>query len=474
MKNNRYFLFAAAILVLASCVKEAPLTNTPQNDEQAEATITFKASMPETKAVMGVNDDNQPQVFWENGDQITIYSEGVAVNSKETGFVFTTSLTDNATSATFSYTGTGFDTGDYMAIYPASTEARQANFTGEGDIYKMAAVDVPNTQKLVAGSFDKSAAVMTAFAPEGSTALSFKNAVALLKFQVSDANVKYGSIVVNSADHISGRFRADLSTTEPYEPVLSPYNAGGVIQYNFVDFSLGGSALATGTDYYVAVRPTALTSGLKIYLDGILVKSFTAAQVAELKRNKIYNLGTLAVPAAPAEKVLNFDFTCAPLDGWPTTADTRTTKGLECVYPLYGTNYSLVLSDLKNAKSPNIYWSESSTASYCYRIVFAAQLRYLGLPAIPGWKLSHVICSSAQLNSSTGSTKAKVGIVSNVVDQASDPTYVTGGELRTWAAGNKHERYDYALSGTAANTMYYLFASVKGALAYVSATYVPE
>lgn len=474
MKHRRYFLFAAAVAALLACEK----VDTPADDspEKADGSVAFKAVIGSdnvSKAVLELNGSSKPQTFWENGDQITVYSGNGDSGSKE-GCNFSTSLVSNSTSAEFTYTGEGWTSGTgYLAIYPAATAARTVNFTGDGDIYKMAAVDVPSSQTLVAGGFDKSAAVLTAYST-GST-LNFKNAVALLKFQVSDAGIVAGKIIVDDDDKISGRFRADLGTTSPYEPTLNDYSVTGVVQYNFVDFSLGGSALAVGTDYYVAVRPTVLTSGFKVYLNGNLVKSFTSSQVGELVRNKIYNLGTLTIPASPAEKVLDFDFTCAPLDGWPTAANaaTRADGGMQCTYPLYGTDYTLVLADPSGATGSNIFWSNNSTASYGYRLAFAAQYRYLGLPAIPGWKLTHVTCVSSQLNAGAKSTKPKVGVVAGIVGASETPEVVTGGDEQTWAAGNYHQAYHYPLSGTSVNTMYYLYASVKGALASVSATYVP-
>ena len=69
------------------------------------------------------------------------------------------------------------------------------------------------------------------------------------------------------------------------------------------EFTIDGSTpLSAGTDYYVAVRPTTLTSELRVYLNGNLVKTINNSQLAALQRNKVYNLGTLSsgTPAATA------------------------------------------------------------------------------------------------------------------------------------------------------------------------------
>jgi hypothetical protein len=345
--------------------------------------------------------------------------------------------------------------------------------------YRVAAVDIPKSQTLVAGTVDRKACPLVAFAPQGSTDLEFKNAAALLKFRVSESNIVAGRIVVDAADAISGRFRADVDVTT-FIPTLVTYV--GQTYYNYIDFSLSGNtALSSGTDYYVAIRPTELTSDLKVYLNGNLVKVINKSQFSEIKRNKIYNLGTLTTPATPLEKVLFFDFTVDqssvdPNSSWPTAkgkAATNQTGGLLRPYILYGVQYQFTLADCSGAKGQQIFWSHTNT--YGHRIVFNAAERYFGTPAIEGYKLIKITATSSRLDNTDDSAtlEPRIGIVSNIVASKGTPTYVTGGDLQTWAAGNNHEAYDYNLSGTAGNTVYYLYAYVKGAVQTLTLTYVP-
>lgn len=479
MKQNSLFFFVAAVASMVACEK-LDIVEKASNEiiQDGVRTVVFKAVMggesatPGSKAVIDLNDGGKPQNFWEDGDEITVYTQADGDSGKPSGYTFSTTLLSNSTSATFTYTGEGCSSGNYLAIYPASGK-RDVNFTGTGDIYKMAQVDVPSSQTLVAGSFDRSTMVMTAYAPEGSTTLNFKNAVALIKFRVSDSDVVSGKFVVDDADAISGRFRADLSTVAPYDPVLTDY---GQATHSFVDFTIDGSTpFSTGTDYYVAVRPTTLTSVFKVYLNGKLVKSLPVAKLAEFARNKIYNLGTLSVPSSPVEKILDFNFNITPQEGWPTSENsaTRADGGMACTYVLGGSNYGFVLADPKSAGGSKIYWSTNATASYGYRIVFVAEKRYMGLPAISGYKLTHITCVSTQLNDGAASTAPKMGVVTGIVTASETPEYVTGGDVKTWAKGNNHNSYDYSLSGTSDNTMYYLYATVKGAIRSVSLTYEP-
>ncbi len=465
MKSMRFFVYAAAALSLAACAKGELAGTGPR-------TITFHASMveedlPPTLAVMGTSGNNKPQVFWEDGDQITVYTSADGASGSQRGYEFSASLTGNAASADFTYTGEGCASGNYLAIYPVATAARTVNFTGDGDIYRIAAVDVPSSQTLVAGSFDRSAAVAVAYAPQGSTGLNFKNAVALIKFRVADSNIKGGSIIVDGADAISGRFRADLSTTEPYIPTLSTYDASGVTRHNFVSFTIDGSTcLSTGTDYYVAVRPTSLTSGLKVYLNGNWVKTISAT---EIMRNKVYNLGVLSVPNTPVEKGLAFDFTVEPFDGWPNAQRSPNPGATSCVYPLHGTDYTFVLADCGGASAANTFWAITAPIN---RLALAAVYRYFGLPAIEGYKLVKVTCTNVLLNSSSATTAPVIGITKSISASAAHPAeseYVA--PVQTWNK-NGHETHTYTPE-CEANTVYYVYAKAKGAFTGLTLTYEP-
>lgn len=470
MKHDRLFLFAAAVAALLACEKiDTPADDSP---EKADGSVAFKAVIGSdnvSKAVLELNGSSKPQTFWENGDQITVYS-GNGDSGSKAGCNFSTSLVSNSTSAEFTYNGEGWASGTgYLAIYPAATEARSVNFTGDGDVYKMAAVDVPFSQTLVAGGFDKSAAVLTAYST-GST-LNFKNAVALIKFQVADSNIKGGRIVVDDVDAISGRFRADLSTSAPYLPVLTKYSQPA---YNYIDFSIDGSTnLSTGTDYYVAVRPTDLTSGVKVYLNGNLVKSISSGDLASFDRNKIYNLGTLTVPAKPAEKSYYFDFTIQPPTGgnaaWPTNTTAASYPhvegGVEYFYSLYGTNYSFILADCGEATNiaAQLFWHTDTAA-----LVFNAQKRYLGFPAVPGYKLTRVVCFNK-----SGTTTASFEVVKSISPNTNHPesTEIVAAS-QVWAT--KSINYTYELTGTEAGTRYYLYCLVKGSIGSITLTYEPD
>ena len=275
-------------------------------------------------------------------------------------------------------------------------------------------------------------------------------------------------VVANEA--ISGRFRADLSTTSPYEPTLTDY---GQTTYDNVEFSIDGStSLSTGTDYYIAVRPTELDTDLKVYLNGYLVKTVAKASLASIARNKIYNLGTLS-KASAAEIVLHFDFTGTPpavVPAWPTdvTKDSypHVDGGIERVYPLYGTAYSFILADCGNATNTSavLYWDTSAK-----RLAFNAQKRYLGFPIISGYKIKSVVCVDK-----TSSGTPEFAIVKSISANTSHPA---ASEIvcakQSWSERNVEYTYDMPIDADAA-IRYYLYAYVKGSIASITLTYEPE
>ncbi|MBR0300919.1 MAG: hypothetical protein IJQ93_11465 [Bacteroidales bacterium] len=458
MKTYRLILAAAALAAMAACSK----TEVQKDNSKV---FSFQATMEETpapgsKATIGTNTNGKPQTYWEDRDQITVYTSADKADGvlKTAGYTFSTALSDNSLSATFSYSGSDFTEGNCMAIYPASSAVRDVNFTGDGNTYRMAQVTVPASQTLVAGSFDRSAAIASAFAAEGSTALEFKNNVALLKFRVSNNDNHVGRIESGYGDLIAGVCRVDIDQST-LEPTLTARTC-----VTHVDFSTGDTTpLSVGTDYYVAVRPAALTDDLKIYFDGHLVKTVSKASVPEstLKRNTVYNLGTLAKDGdSPLELV--FDFTETTLDGWPTAATAETMTGLECSYPLYGNNYSFILQDVGGASTGAIRWVGDN------RLILNAK-RYLGLPAIEGYKLTKV---SAYSYTSANMVNIVKSVRTTSADDYTDleSEIVAGG--KTGVAMVKDAYNDFDLTETASNTRYYIhMVKSNGAFHRIILTY---
>lgn len=432
-------------MMAVACGKEAPvepvIPDEGANDEvvvtpEPEYAVSFTAyteDAPDSKATIGTNSNNKPQTFWENGDVISVYSSGQTTNSK-VGFPFSTQLSSNSTSAVFGYDGEDFVGGNYIAVYPYREAGRVVNFvagpygTGEnlpyeGDAYRIAMSEIPSTQTLVEGGFDRSAMLMTAYT-ENPAELHFKNAVALVKFRVADNNVTSGEIT--TSEPISGRFRADLLLNDGCAPILIDYKE---TTYKYVKFT-SDAALATGTDYYIAVRPTELENGFKIILNDAIVKEYTS--VSAFERNKIYDLGTLTIPSdAPKILTLNFDFTdAAAMAAWPTVEDLTTlgkddTYQMPCPYTLDGVQYTFISSQPKDVTTKK--WPYFVEESGNNRVVIPNQ-RYLGLPVIDGYNLTRVSFTVVSGNNSAY-------VVSDEVASGSDAPNSVGGATQSGKQG---------------------------------------
>lgn len=163
----------------------------------------------------------------------------------------------------------------------------------------------------------------------------------------------------------------------------------------------------------------------------------------------------------PSDKVLDFDFSGDPLDGWPTAAGEHVDGGKTYIYPIDGEYYTFVLADCDGANQSGAYWQKP------YGIAFSIY-RYIGLPAFEGYKLTEVVATCGRKRSST----AKVGIAKQIEANQVHPGdeaghgFVTGGDPQEFLASDTE--YTYTLKDTEANKVYYLCnATEANAFAYV-------
>lgn len=156
----------------------------------------------------------------------------------------------------------------------------------------------------------------------------------------------------------------------------------------------------------------------------------------------------ISVTQAGSGLVLDFSFTTNPKtgeDAWPTSEGDATSK----IYTISTTNYTFALG-------ANTYISNG--------YLMLKYITSLGLPAINGYKLTKVVAT----NSSGCSTSTRVGISS----ASNTASYIGGGAYQTWST--KSSSYTYNLTGTANNTVYYLYVTNKNCqLVSLRLTYVP-
>ena len=178
---------------------------------------------------------------------------------------------------------------------------------------------------------------------------------------------------------------------------------------------------------------------------------------------------------------LSFDFSEDPFDGWPTAAGYEHTEGgITCVYSLSGKDYPFILADCGGASAAQMFWAPASNG-IGNRLAFGAQYRYLGLPAIEGYRLGEVSCTSALLNAKSASISPKIAVTNKIAASANDakaitdesPDIVPGGTFQVWQPGGG-ETYIYKLSETNLNTVYFLYALVRGAVSTLELTYYKD
>jgi len=165
-------------------------------------------------------------------------------------------------------------------------------------------------------------------------------------------------------------------------------------------------------------------------------------------------------------KTLTFDFTGTVQTGWPTKdkwmiVETAPVPDSTVIYKLDEVNYPFVICSCRDAKQARIAWTSSGLT------IYAAQ-RFLGLPALSGWKLIGVKCTQ----STTPASSRKAGITDKVTATSSESySYVTGGESVVWDVNT----ITYSLAGTQANTVYYLACTAGGVgYAKIELTYEKE
>lgn len=463
MKINRILLCTFAAAAISACQTEKLTETAPLAPDYKVSFVADIESGVQSKATLATNDAGKVQTFWENGDKVLVYSEGNGA-SNSVKYSFETALTSPSTSAVFGYNGDDFTEGEhYMAIYPHTESSRAANFTNT----RMAQVDIPSSQKLVAGGFDRTAAIMLAYS-DNLNSMKFMNAVALVKFKVADAGVTSGSINAKATE-IAGRFRGDIVIGEDgtYSTALVKYSSGSTnAPTSTLTFSMAdGSSLVPGEEYYVAVRPTVLEDGFSISLNGEYIKNY---YISEFKRNVIYDLGTLSLPQKEEEGgddssvTLEFDFTTNAnfiasgngYSAWPIADKWNPSAGedIECGYRLNGVDYSFRLADCPNGTNARIYWNSKGY------ITLGNASRYIGVPVLEGYKLTKAVC----YHGTTANTKNGRGLAvsSNIVASTATPDYVSGGDPQiTKTSGDV---LTFNLDGTVAGTRYYIMCSLSG------------
>lgn len=272
-------LLLSALALFSACQKSEQ--QAPTKGESIVFTASFA---PETKTVI-----NGKQSLW-NQDEIRIFN-GNHTEAQE----YVTEATKAATAefkiknteATF--TGTSF-----IAVCPNSL-ATNAWWNGSADktINKLW---LKPEQTATVGTYDPEGHVAVAYTEN--TALSFRNACALLKFTIKSDNIKEVCVYSTGAV-LSGNF--NFNTEGQGSITTTAVGEDTYVSNNYVKIK---GDFVNGQTYYMSCIPGILANGftLEVVNDKAAKgKDNVYTKPIELKRNSIYNLGEVKYEERPTE-----------------------------------------------------------------------------------------------------------------------------------------------------------------------------
>ncbi len=295
-------LLLSALALFSACQKSEQ--QAPTKGESIVFTASFA---PETKTVI---DETGKKSLW-NQDEIRIFngnhSEAQEYVTDATNAA-TAEFTIKNTEATF--TGTSF-----IAVCPNSLATKAWwNSTADKTINKLY---LKPEQTATAGTYDPEGHVAVAYTEN--TALSFRNACALLKFTIKSDNIK--EVCVYSIGAVlSGNFNFNtvddnITTTGVDETDVYETNNYVKVKGDFVN----------GQTYYMSCIPGTLADGFTLeVVNDKAAKGKDKVRGTEItfNRNKIYDLGDVVYEERPAEtrtfylKAGDWDQASAVIDAW--------------------------------------------------------------------------------------------------------------------------------------------------------------
>lgn len=272
-------LLLSALALFSACQKSEQ--KAPTKGESIVFTASFA---PETKTVISGTkslwNQDEIRIFNGNHSEAQEYVTG-AENEATAEFKI------KNTEATF--TGTSF-----IAVCPNSLATKAWwNSTADKTINKLY---LKPEQTAIAGTYDPEGHVAVAYTEN--TALSFRNACALLKFTIKSDNIKEVCVYSTGAV-LSGNFNFNtvddnITTTGVDETDIYETNNYVKVKGDFVN----------GQTYYMSCIPGTLANGftLEVVNDKAAKgKDNVYTKRIELKRNSIYNLGEVKYEERPTE-----------------------------------------------------------------------------------------------------------------------------------------------------------------------------
>ena len=235
---KKAFFLIAALAAFVSCVQEQ--TEQANETVSQEGITVFRAyTEPETKT--GLAGPQQKQIYWLQGDKISLFC-----GSDNDNHMLESNVVQSSPVADFTTQMTGL-TPDFIAIYPYS-----ADYTREGDAVW---VTVPTSQSPQAGNFDPAAFV--SMAKSSNQELRFYNLCGGFRIRFTQEGITSLLIKSINGESLSGYVKVAFDS-DNHPHVVTDYGNDKI----FVTPVSDDGCFATGCDYFVAALPGVLASGV--------------------------------------------------------------------------------------------------------------------------------------------------------------------------------------------------------------------
>lgn len=314
MKHVPFIVAVTVLMAAASCSKEVnPVVENDQpvvENNQLVSTVqkmTFTAyadNGDETRTSLSA--DNK--VNWAAGESIYVF-DGKAPRK----------FVANEGGSVVTFSGEADQAGTYYAVSPAATmTGTTINAT------------IPVFQTATAGTYDPKAAISVAVSntnPNGTNELKFKNAAALVKFQISDENVTKIRLDAINGKKLAGK--ATITLESDNTPTLQMVDSEAE---SCVILQPASGAFNTGTDYVIAIAPGTYAGGFKLTLikSDNKYASFSNTSSQTLDRSAIMNFGTLPAVKTWKETLQEFTDVITPSLIGVTSTSYSQWDGLQC------------------------------------------------------------------------------------------------------------------------------------------------
>lgn len=152
-----------------------------------------------------------------------------------------------------------------------------------------------------------------------------------------------------------------------------------------------------------------------------------------------------------SEKAFALDCGLA-VDNDGVAVDANIHRRADFKFPMGSTDYIFTFADPDEATAHNLYFDNSKG-------LYAGTLRYVGLPAVKGYKLTKIVTIQGASTKDPASFNRRVGVLPDVYDKD-----VVTDEIKTWVAGGQMQNqatnmgeYTYELTDTQAGKQYFLY-----------------